>query len=143
ELLQHYQTEGEQFLRRILTIDETWIRDFEPELKSQISQWKSPRTKKFRCQQSKVKLMMTFAYDMNGVIATNIVSQRMSVTGAYYRLFIQNLLRPKIPLRRHEGMFASGVIILHDNARPHTAITVRGFREIWMGSTSPSTIHQS
>ena len=31
ELLQRYQTEGEQFLRRILTIDETWIRDFEPD----------------------------------------------------------------------------------------------------------------
>ncbi|PSN41528.1 hypothetical protein C0J52_17853 [Blattella germanica] len=42
DLLLRYQTEGEQFLRRILTTDETWIQDFEPELKSQSSQWKFP-----------------------------------------------------------------------------------------------------
>jgi histone-lysine N-methyltransferase SETMAR len=55
-----YEAEGEQFLNRIVAIDETWIRDFEPQLKSQSSQWKhatSPRPKKCRCQQLKVKLM--------------------------------------------------------------------------------------
>ncbi|PSN54832.1 hypothetical protein C0J52_02931 [Blattella germanica] len=45
EFFQCYQTEGKQFLRRILTINETWIRDFEPELKSESAQWIS--TKKF------------------------------------------------------------------------------------------------
>ena len=73
ELLRRYEAEGEQFLNRIVAIDETWIRDFEPELKSQSCQWKhstSPRPKKCRRQQSKVKLMMIMAYDKNGVIAT-------------------------------------------------------------------------
>jgi hypothetical protein len=32
ELLQCYETESEQFLNRIVAIDETWIRDFEPKL---------------------------------------------------------------------------------------------------------------
>lgn len=36
-LLQHYKAEGEQFLNRIVAIDETWIRDVEPQLKSQLS----------------------------------------------------------------------------------------------------------
>ena len=40
ELLHRYQTEGEEFLKRIVALDKTWIRDFEPELKSQSSQWK-------------------------------------------------------------------------------------------------------
>jgi hypothetical protein len=73
ELLRRYEAEGEQFLSRIVAIDETWIQDFEPQLKSQSSQWKhatSPRPKKCRRQQSKVKLMMIMAYDKNGVIAT-------------------------------------------------------------------------
>jgi hypothetical protein len=49
KLLHRYQTEGEEFLKRIVALDETWIRDFEPELKSQPSQWKhtdSPCPKK-------------------------------------------------------------------------------------------------
>jgi len=49
ELLRRYEAEGEQYLNRIVAIDETWIRDFEPQLKSQSSQWKhatSPRPKK-------------------------------------------------------------------------------------------------
>ena len=40
QFLHRYQTEGEEFPKRILALDETWIRDFEPELKSQSSQWK-------------------------------------------------------------------------------------------------------
>jgi histone-lysine N-methyltransferase SETMAR len=74
ELLWRYEAEGEQFLKRIVATDETWIRDFEPELKSQSSQWKhatSPRPKKCRRQQLKVKLIMIMAYDKNGVIATD------------------------------------------------------------------------
>ena len=40
ELLYHYQTEGEKFLKRIVALDKTRIRDFDPELKSHSSQWK-------------------------------------------------------------------------------------------------------
>ena len=49
ELLRRYEAEGEQFLNRIVAIDEKWIRDFEQQLKCHSSQWKhstSPRPKK-------------------------------------------------------------------------------------------------
>jgi hypothetical protein len=72
EQLRRYEAESEQFLNRIVAIDET-VQDFEPQLKSQSCQWKhaiSPCTKKCRRQRSKVKLMMIMAYDKNGVIAT-------------------------------------------------------------------------
>jgi hypothetical protein len=51
ELLWRYKAEGERFLKRIVAMDETWISDFEPELKSQSSYRKhatSPRQKKCR-----------------------------------------------------------------------------------------------
>jgi transposase len=53
KLLRVYEAEDEKFLNRVVPIDETWIRDFEPQLKSQSSQWKhanSPRPKKCRRQ---------------------------------------------------------------------------------------------
>jgi hypothetical protein len=37
EMLQLYVAEREQFLNRIVAIDETWIGDFKPQLKSQSS----------------------------------------------------------------------------------------------------------
>jgi transposase len=51
ELLRCYEAEGEQFLNRSVAIDETWIRYFEPQLKSQSFQLKhanSPFLKKCR-----------------------------------------------------------------------------------------------
>jgi len=70
---QRFNVEGRAFLYRIVTIDETWVRDFEPELKSQSNEWRSPaspRPKKFRRAQSQFKQMMIFAYDHRGIIMT-------------------------------------------------------------------------
>ena len=65
-LKRRFDVEDQVFLRRIVAIHETWIRDSEPELKSQSNEWRttgSPRPKKFLRAQSKVKQMMSFAYD--------------------------------------------------------------------------------
>jgi len=72
-LKQKFNVEGQAFLYRIVAIDETWVRGFEPELKSQSNEWRSPtslRPKKFRRTRSKVKQMMIFAYDHRGIIMT-------------------------------------------------------------------------
>jgi len=41
-LKQRFNVEGQAFLYRIVATDETWVRDFEPELKSQSNEWRSP-----------------------------------------------------------------------------------------------------
>jgi hypothetical protein len=72
-LKQGFNVEDQAFLNRIVAIDGTWIRDFEPELKSQQNEWRSPtspRPKKSRRAQSKVKQMMFFVYDHQGIIMT-------------------------------------------------------------------------
>ena len=90
-------------LNRIVAIDEIWIRDFEPQLKSQSSQWKHATSRPKKCcrQQSKVKFVMIMAPDKNGVIATDRVPPGSTVTAAYYRKFLQDVLRPKI---RQKGL---------------------------------------
>jgi hypothetical protein len=56
---QSFNIEGQAFLYRIVATDETWVRDFEPELKSQSNEWRSPnslrqkkkkRTSAIKCQ---------------------------------------------------------------------------------------------
>jgi hypothetical protein len=65
-LKQRFNVEGQAFLYRTVAFDETWVTDFEPELKSQSNEWRSPNSpqpKKFQRTQSKVKQMMIFACD--------------------------------------------------------------------------------
>jgi len=40
QLLHRFREEGNEFLQKVVAIDETWIRNFEPELKSQSSEWR-------------------------------------------------------------------------------------------------------
>jgi hypothetical protein len=77
------------------TLYDTWIRDFEPELKSQSFQWKhstSPCPKK--CQQSKVKPMIIDLWQEWS--DSNRVPPGSTVTGAYYTKLLKEVLRPKI-----------------------------------------------
>jgi len=110
----------------VVAIDETWIQDFEPELKSQSSEWRgkgSPRPKKFKRAQSNVKQMMIFAYDCKGVIMTDRAPTGTTVTADYYRQFLQKL-RCKMHANRPD-LLENSVLILHDNARPHLGKDVR------------------
>ena len=43
-----------------------------------------------------------------------------TVRVAYYRKFLQDVLHPKIR-QEMSAIFAAGVLILHDNARPHAS----------------------
>jgi len=118
--------EGNKFLQKVVATDETWIQDFEPELKSQSSEWRgkvSPRSKKFKRAQLNVKQMMIFAYDCKGVIMTDRVPSGTTVTAAYYCQFLQKL-RCKMHANRPD-LLENGVLILHDNARPHIVKAVR------------------
>jgi len=127
QLLDRFEREGEDFLKRIVAIDESWVRDFEPELKSQTMQWKgkgSPRGVKYRRQQSKVKQMIILAYDWHGVLVCDRVEIGSTVDGDRYAYFVRKKLRPQIRKIR-PNLLQAGVIVLHDNARPHVSTAVQ------------------
>jgi len=125
-LVHTFRKEGNEFLQKLVAIDETWIRDFEPGLKPQSIEWRgkgSPRPKKFKRAQSNVKQMMIFVYDCEDVIMTNMVPSGRTVTAAYYRQFLQTLRR-KMHVNRPD-LFENGVLILRDDAWPHLGKDVR------------------
>ena len=83
--LERYDNEGEDFLGRIVTGDETWVHHFEPESKHQTMTWKhpdSPVPKKFKTRLSAGKLMLTVFSDSRGLFLniTPNVDQRSPVT---------------------------------------------------------------
>lgn len=131
--LERYRREGEGFLRRIITIDETWARAYEPQLKRQSNEWRhhgSPRKVTVRNTTTNVKAMLIIAYDCDGVIINHTVPQRQTVTAEYYCNFLQNNLRAA--LRRKRRHFLNNPpIILHDNARAHAAVAVTDLLLRW------------
>ena len=75
-LLHRYGEEGDEMFQRIVAIDKTCKRSFEPELKRQSSEWHtkdSPRPLKFRRNQNCPKMLMIFAYDFRGVLTAHRV----------------------------------------------------------------------
>lgn len=125
--LVRYENEGQQFLNRIVAIDETWLRSYEPELKSQSSEWHtpdSPRPAKFRRKQGNLKQLAIVAYDNSGVLSTDFVPLGVTVNGTYYAEFLMKKLRPAIRKKR-PALLNAGVVLLHDNATPHKSNPVK------------------
>ena len=69
-LLSSYENDPGDFIKRVLTQDETWVHHFYPESKMQSKQWKhpgSPPPNKFKSVNSAGKRMISIFWDIQGV----------------------------------------------------------------------------
>ena len=85
--VQRFEREGEDFLSRTVTADETWISLYEPESKEQSTMWKTPGStspKKFKVTRLTKKQMFIMFFDIQGVILSLAVPQGQTVTANYY-----------------------------------------------------------
>lgn len=124
--LSRYKLEGNEFLERIVTGDETWVHYSTPENKRDSMTWKhlgSPPVRKFKSGPSARKLMATVFWDCRGILLVDFLPSGESVTAGRY---CETLDRLREAVRRKRpGLLSNGVILLHDNATPHTAGTTR------------------
>ena len=75
------------FLSNVITGDETWVYAYDPETKTQSSQWKSPgspRPKKARQVRSNIKSMLICFFDQKGIVHKEFVSPGQRVNSAFY-----------------------------------------------------------
>ena len=70
------------------------------------------------------------AYDCDGVTLRYIVHPRQNVDAQYYCLFLQNNLHAAVRTKLQQFMH-NPPIILHDNARMHTAAAVADLFNRW------------
>jgi histone-lysine N-methyltransferase SETMAR len=103
----------------IVTGDESWVHHYQPESKRASKQWKhpsSPSNKKF-----KVSSWEGYAYmfwHFQGVLLASFQNRGENVSCASY---CEVLLKLRDAVRRKRpGQLARGVLLHHDNARPHT-----------------------
>jgi histone-lysine N-methyltransferase SETMAR len=133
--LQHllrYAGEGKDMLNRIVTDDESWVYHYQPESKHVSMQRKhpnSPSTKKFKVTPSAGKVMRTMFWVSQEVLLVHFQKRGKNVNSASYFEFLLKLrdaIRGKPP-----EQLPRGVLLHHDNARPHTArATQEGIQEL-------------
>lgn len=123
KFLDRYRQDGDDLFSHIVTGDETWISYTNAESKQQSMQWRhssSPKPKKFKqSPYSSRKMMATVFWDEKGVILVDFMERGSTITADVY---CETLTKMKRAIQnRRRGKLSSGVILLHDNARPHTA----------------------
>ena len=87
ELQQRLSDEGDSFLYKVITCDETWFHFFELESKQQSSVWKhtwSPSPVKECLSKSVGKAMSIKKFDTKGIVLNHMVPDKAIVNGDYY-----------------------------------------------------------
>jgi len=77
------------FLSRLVTMDETWLYHYGPETKQQSEEWQhssSPRPKKFRVQKSTGKFLASIFWDQDGILLIDYLPKGQTINTEYCSL---------------------------------------------------------
>ena len=113
---------------RVITGDETWCFQYDPETKRQSMQWKtqnSPRPKKARMSRSQVKTMLVCFFDHKGIVHYEFIAQGQTVNQQCYLEELTKLW--KCVRRKRPGLWFDKWILHHNNGPAHDALRVREF----------------
>lgn len=116
-------------LTNVITCDETWIFQYDPETKRQSMHWKtpsSPRMKKARMSKSKLKAMLIVFFDIQGVLMIEWVPEGKTVNQQYYKEVLIKL-RERVRKKRPDAWKNCSWILHQDNAPAHNALSVKQF----------------
>jgi len=111
-----------QLQLKFITGDETWVHQYYPETQAQSMTWKHPQfptIKNFKISTSSGKLMATVFWDMRVVLLLHFSPPNETGNSAAYQATLTKLKRAV--QRKKPQMSDKRVLLLHDNARPHTA----------------------
>ena len=86
-----FQRNSKEFLRRYVTVDETWIHYYTPETKNQSKMWtgsgqSAPKIAK--TVPSAGKVMATIFWDSHGIILIDYLQKGKTITREYYAIHL-------------------------------------------------------
>lgn len=131
-LLARFREEGDPFLSHIVTCDETWVHHYTPESKQASMEWRKKGETgpvKAKSRLSAGKVLATVFFDQRGLLHLDFLHERRTINATYY---CQILTEVRLAYRRkRRDLPMRKVILLHDNARPHTAaLTVQKLEQL-------------
>ena len=101
-----FEEDPANFLKRFVTMDETWVHHFTPEAKQQSKQWKhpdSPLPKKAKTVPSAGKVMASVFWDADGILLIDYLQKGKMINCIYYASLLTQL-QEKIKIK-HRGKF--------------------------------------
>jgi hypothetical protein len=104
-------------LKRIVTGDESWCFQYDPEKKRQNMEWRSARlssSEKILLQKSRVKTMVIVVFDIRGIIHKECIPQGTTVNSHCYLGVMQRLYEHMRRVRR--DLFETDSWVLFHNA---------------------------
>lgn len=117
------------FLKTIVTGNESCCLKYDPEGKHQSMEWRGPgslKKKKMRSEKSHIKAMLMVFLDYEGLIHKEFLPEDTTMNAATYMKILKHLLQQikRVCLQyTKQGDWT----LLHDNALPHTAFLVQQF----------------
>ena len=82
------------FLDKVITVDGSWVFDYDPETERQSVEWHmkiSPHLKKARTSRSRVKTMINAFFDSCGTVHKEFVPTGQRVNHAFYKDALEGL----------------------------------------------------
>ena len=126
-ILLKIEADEDRFFDRIITGDETWVYQYDPETKQQSKkQWLlrgSSGPIKFKSEKAVKKVMATVFWDSEGVVLVGFLEGKKTVAGAYYVGVVRKLRA--ILAEKRPGKLYCGILFHHDNAPAHSCRIVR------------------
>lgn len=111
------------FLRRFITMDETWVHYHTPESKRQSAEWLERheiRPKRPKDQRSAGKVLASIFWDAHGIIFIDYLQKGTTVTGEYYAALLDKL---NDEIKHKRPHLAKKKVLYHqDNAPSHTSL---------------------
>jgi len=119
----------ENFLKTIVTGDETWVYGYDVETKAQSSQWMkqgSPRPKKARMSRPNMNVMLLVFFDWQGITHQEFVPRGQTVNKEFYVAVLKHL-REAVRRMRPQLWTNQSWVLHHDNAPARSWFLVRNF----------------
>lgn len=127
ECLDRFNKNKTDFIRRFITMDETWVHHYTPETKQQSKQWTEAgcsAPKKAKTIPSAGKVMASVFWDAKGILLIDYLEKGKTITGEYYANLLDRL--DEEIRKRRPGLAKKKIIFHQDNAPAHKSVLAMG-----------------
>ena len=120
--LELFKRDKKDFLRRYVTMDETWIHYYTPESKRSSAEWTAAgesRPKRPKTQTSAGKVMASVFWDAHGILFIDYLERGKSINSEYYMALLDRLSEE---IKKKRPQMQKKVLFHQDNAPCHKSM---------------------
>jgi len=127
QITEFFRHNPNDFLSRLVTIDETWLYHYDPETKQLSMEWRyngSPRPKNSECKTPLEKFSPRFFLGVqDGILFIDYLPNIQTVNEEYYPSLLVQL--KDILKEKRRGKVTEGFLFLHENSPAHRALATQ------------------